>query len=329
MRREWLARLLILFLLALAMGLTAWGAWQRSQSVLVHARMAETGGWTPKNLSIAVGEPLHLRLTSDDVMHSFAIGQSDRPPVDVIPGEVTELTLVFDKPGKYTFYCTRWCSLNHWRMRGVIDVIGLGDSASSAEVDSPLYVTLGLDIDAELHAEAIPEQKPSAQNGALFAQDIPDGYMSREDYLSLPPVKLWQMLRAETAFQHLNDQDVWDMVAYIWQAISTPQELQEGELLYRANCAACHGETGRGDGVFAQELAQPTGYGHSSTQSGQRTVRPTDFSNTEHMLAASSARLHGKILRGGMGTGMPYWGSIFTEEQIWALVAYLWKFQFE
>lgn len=25
--------------------------------------------------------------------------------------------------------------------------------------------------------------------------------------------------------------------------------------------------------------------------------------------------LQGKILRGGMGTGMPYWGPIFTEEQ--------------
>ncbi len=86
--------------------------------------MAETGGWTPENLTAEVGEPLHLRLTSDDVMHGFAVGQTDLPPVDVIPGEITEVTLNFDRPGKYTFYCTRWCSVNHWRMRGTIEVSG-------------------------------------------------------------------------------------------------------------------------------------------------------------------------------------------------------------
>jgi len=26
---------------------------------------------------------------------------------------------------------------------------------------------------------------------------------------------------------------------------------------------------------------------------------------------------------------MPYWGPIFTEDQVWALVAYLWTFQFD
>ena len=54
--------------------------------------------------------------------HSLAIGHSDQPPVDVNPGEISEVTLTFDRPGKYTFYCTRWCSINHWRMRGVIEV---------------------------------------------------------------------------------------------------------------------------------------------------------------------------------------------------------------
>jgi mono/diheme cytochrome c family protein len=30
-----------------------------------------------------------------------------------------------------------------------------------------------------------------------------------------------------------------------------------------------------------------------------------------------------------MGTGMPYWGPIFTDEQTWALVAYLYSIQFD
>jgi mono/diheme cytochrome c family protein len=35
-----------------------------------------------------------------------------------------------------------------------------------------------------------------------------------------------------------------------------------------------------------------------------------------------------KIRRGGMGTGMPYWGSIFTEQELAAVVDYLWSFSF-
>ena len=124
MRKEWLARivLVVLVLAAVTLPLGAW--WVRNRGVILHARMAETGGWTPESLTVEAGQPLHLRLTSDDVMHGFAVGQSDQPPVDIFPGEVTEVTLTFDKPGKYTFYCTRWCSANHWRMRGTIEVTG-------------------------------------------------------------------------------------------------------------------------------------------------------------------------------------------------------------
>jgi mono/diheme cytochrome c family protein len=46
------------------------------------------------------------------------------------------------------------------------------------------------------------------------------------------------------------------------------------------------------------------------------------------MLGASTALLDGKIRRGGMGTGMPYWGKIFTDDEIEALIAHLWTFQF-
>jgi hypothetical protein len=62
---------------------------------------------------------------------------------------------------------------------------------------------------------------------------------------------------------------------------------------------------------------------------GEMTQQPADFTAAEQMLSASSALLQGKIIRGGMGTGMPYWGPIFTEEQTWDLVAYLWSLQFD
>ncbi len=260
MRKETLARIVIIIGMLAAIGIPL-AAWQlRAQASVIHARMAETGGWMPESLTAEVGKPLHLRLTSDDVTHSFAVGQSSLPPVDVKPGEITEITLTFDKPGKYTFYCTRWCSVNHWRMRGTIEVRG-PDSGAKEPVKQPLYVTLGLDIDAVLHSDVIPALRPSSARGADLAADhslkpVISKYLIAEYYLSHSPVELWKELRAEPDLQGFSDQDIWDLVAYVWRSNLTPQALQAGKQLYAANCAACHGEKGGGDGVFASSACR-------------------------------------------------------------------------
>jgi mono/diheme cytochrome c family protein len=123
----------------------------------------------------------------------------------------------------------------------------------------------------------------------------------------------------------------WDVVAYIWQSNTTVDALTNGRELYAQNSAACHGENGGGDGVFADDLAAA---GASSMQSMNGSMdmamqTPANFTDAKRMFGARSALLEGKILRGGMGTGMPMWGSIFTEGQIQDLIAYLYAFQFE
>jgi mono/diheme cytochrome c family protein len=307
------------------------------QTVEIHGRMAEEGGWTPTDLTTRVGEPLHLRLTSDDVMHGFAVGQMDQSPLDVEPGKVTETTLTFDRPGKYVFYCTRWCGINHWRMRGTIDVGGEASPAQSAP--QLLYLQLGLDIDAPHPADVIPAEKPSPARGAQTGAYIPAELLSRERYRSATPAESWLALRADPSTAGLTDEQIWDLTALIWQRNTSPQALEEGRQLYAQNCAACHGEGGAGDGVMADQMpnlrltstAQSPISTHESSgsQSHPQTNRPADFTDARSMLGASPALLQGKILRGGMGTSMPYWGPIFTEDQTWALVDYLWTFQFE
>lgn len=327
---EKLARTLtVIFLLGgmAAIGVSWWLG--QADTVTLHARMPESGGWTPADLTVAAGQPLHLRLTSDDVMHGFAIGQSDQPAVDVKPGEMTDLTLTFDKPGTYTFYCTRWCGANHWRMRGTITVTG---EIVQQPVTPPLYVQLGLDIDADHEVPFIPAEKPSAQRGAgAFAQfPIPNfpTYQSPDYYHSHSPEQAWQDLRNDPNLATYSDQQLWDAVAFIWQSNTTPEALTEARQLYVQNCAACHGELGGGDGVFSGEQAQVQGEA-GGMLSGHEIVHPSDFTDPHHMLSTSPAALQGKILRGGMGTGMPMWGVIFTEEQTWSLVSYLYTFQFE
>ncbi len=59
---------------------------------------------------------------------------------------------------------------------------------------------------------------------------------------------------------------------------------------------------------------------------GQGSTRPPDFTNPQQLLGASPALLEGKLIRGGMGTGMPYWGPIFTDPQLQAIISYLYTF---
>jgi mono/diheme cytochrome c family protein/plastocyanin len=316
-RPEMLGRLLVIAGVLIVLSVPLAVRFSSARGVIeIHARIAESGGWSPNSIKAQVGVPLHLRLTSDDVMHSFAIGQSEMPAVDVPPGKMTELTLTFDKPGTYTYYCTRWCGPNHWRMRGTIEVTGDGSDAPQP-VSPPLYMTLNLDIDAPHPAPVMPVEKPSALRGAAFTALLPASYLAADYYRSHSPAQFYLDLRADPALSSLGDLDVWNLIAYIWQTNTTPEGLAEGQRLYAQNCAACHGETGGGNGVFSTLVEAQTG------------KLPANFSAPVSMLGASPALLQGKILRGGMGTGMPYWGPIFKNETIWGIIGYLYTFQFD
>ncbi|MBI5944739.1 MAG: c-type cytochrome [Chloroflexi bacterium] len=320
-RSELLSRIFVITGIILAIGapLVFW-----TRTPLIHARMAENGGWNPDIIQAEVGKPLQLKITSDDVVHGFAVGQMDMQSVDILPGKVSEITLNFDKPGIYTFFCTRWCGLNHWRMRGTIEVSG--SSSDPEPVSVPLYVTLNLDIDAPHDAPVIPSGQPSAINGQQLVTNLPIN-QSTDYYRANSPYQVFDELSSAV----LTESERWDLVASIWKSNTTPESLANGQQLYAQNCAACHGENGAGDGVFADDLAA-SGEASMQTMTGAENMMmqsPVDFTNPTRMLGASPALLQGKILRGGMGTGMPMWGSIFTEEQIWDLIAYLYSFQFE
>ncbi len=317
----------VVFLILVCFALIGLGAaWIfSSQPITIHARIAEDGGFMPSSIKARVGEPLKLRLISDDVEHTFAVGQYPMESVFLKPNEPVEITLIFDKPGAYTFYTTTPSSMNFWRMRGTIEVVGSGETQVSKP---PLYVQLGLELDADHesgseHIELM--RQPSAARGAAFASQIPVVYLTRDYYVAHSPMETFEELRAESALRSLSDEEIWDVVAYSWQQNISSTAWTEGQRLYQVNCAACHGENGAGDGQFADEMKASA----EKNNDPHGVQPPTDFKNAEHLLEAKPAIVQGLILRGGMGTGMPMWGSIFTEEQTWNLAAYLYSFQFE
>lgn len=286
--------------------------------------VAESGGWGPASFTVGVGDEVQIHLTSGDVQHGFAIGQMDIPAVDVLPGKVSDFTVTFTRPGKYVFYCTHWCGLSHWRMRGTIEVLASSTRSQPVASNPPLYLQLGLDIDAPHVSPVIPATRPSAARGAALSISVPAEYLTRDYYLSHSPAQLWRALRALPLTAKLSDAQVWDVVAHVWESNTSAQVLLTGKQLFAANCAACHGETGAGDGPMASTLGSRT-----TTEFGTGTLTPTNFTDPKTMLGASPALLQGKLMRGGMGTGMPYWGPVFTDPQLQALIDYLWTFQME
>jgi len=324
-RAEFFSRLLIITGILLMIGAPFY-FWLGTP--LIHASVAENGGWNPDTLQAEVGKPLHLKFTSDDVTHGFAVGQMNMEGIDILPGKVSDVTLTFDKPGIYTFFCTRWCGLNHWRMRGTIEVRGADSAPVHSANTPPLYVTLKLNIDAPHEAPSIPSQIPSAMREEQFINQSPITNLQSPDYYRAhSPYQVFSQLSNIS----LSETQRWDVVAYLWLSNTNKNALETGRQLYSQNCAACHGENGAGNGVFADRL-KSAGESSAKNMAGSEAMKmqsPVDFTDAKRMLGASPALLQGKILRGGMGTGMPMWGDIFTEEQIWNLIAYLYSFQFD
>jgi mono/diheme cytochrome c family protein/plastocyanin len=282
--------------------------------VVLRGRMPEAGGWSPEEVRITVGEEFTFRLTSQDVMHGFAIARSGLEAVDVEPGKWSEVSWTSPEAGEYTFYCTRWCGPNHWRMTGTIVVQDERGVVPTPTLGSPpLYARLGLDLDLRAERPELRGLRTSAARGARLAQGSPGLGLEGAREVTQTPLEAWERLRAAPQSAGLEDGDLWDLVAYLWAQDLDPARLEAGKALYAERCAACHGPTGRGDGVMARYFADPA---------------VADFTDLARMATANRAILQGKVLRGGMGTGMPNWGLLLSEEETWAVTEYLWLLAF-
>jgi cytochrome c oxidase subunit 2 len=313
------------------------------------ARQPAAGGWSRERIVVNQGERVRLRIRSEDVVHGFAIGRMGVDAGPIEPGKVVTVEFPADQAGEFTFYCTMWCDPNHARMRGILEVRGPGQVTTSPPMPAS-DVTLQ-HLDDPRDAGVVPQALPSATRRlALYGQRCASCHGERGEgtvrgtvigggnaLRDRSPVDVFHMMaqtkkqqgtrrggahgrgaavasRADVSHgpfvQDWSEQERWDVVAALWSFGSTADRLALGRRLYLKNCAACHGERGAGDGPGGR--SQPK--------------KPADFTDARRMLAGTSALYTAKIRRGGMGTGMPYWGSIFTEEELAAAVDYVWGF---
>ncbi len=350
---EYLARVVTLGLLLglgaviLASALGWFGA--SAQEIDLVARQPVVGGWSRERIVVNQGERVRLRIRSEDVVHGFAIGRMGVETGPIEPGKVVTVEFVADQPGEFTYYCTMWCDSNHARMRGILEVRGPAVK-ETARPDSASDILLQ-HLDDPRDAGVVPGAIPSVMRGLpLYAQRCATCHGARGEgsargtaigtgtvLRDRSPVEVFRMMAPAEEYQEKlqraahgagasvpsrpvashgqftqdwGEQERWDVVAALWSLETNADRLDLGQRLYLRNCAACHGERGAGDGPGGKH--QPKA--------------PADFTDARRMLAGSTALYTAKIRRGGMGTGMPYWGSIFTEEELGALVAHLWAF---
>ncbi len=321
------------------------------QAIDLVARQPAAGGWSRDRIVVSQGDRVRLRIRAEDVVHGFAIGRLGVDAGPVEPGKTVTVEFVADRPGEFTFYCTEWCDPNHPRMRGVLEVRGAGESAAPAGAPAPASDVTLQHLDDPRDTGIVPPDFPSAMRGLPpYGQgcaschgaqgegtDWAAAIGRREFLFSRSPVEVFRMLagmklpdgstrvgahgqnvakRSKAATPHApyargwSDQERWDVVAALWSFATAADRIDLGRRLFQRNCAACHGEGGRGDGPGGR--SQPK--------------KPADFTDARRMLAGTGELYTAKIRRGGMGTGMPYWGSIFSEEELSALVDYVWTF---
>ena len=79
------------------------------------ATYPEHGVTVANELHIPVGEPVELRLTSADVIHSFWVPEL-HGKLDLLPETTNTLVLEADEPGIYGGECAEFCGLQHANM---------------------------------------------------------------------------------------------------------------------------------------------------------------------------------------------------------------------
>jgi FTR1 family protein len=104
----------------------------------------------------------------------------------------------------------------------------------------------------------------------------------------------------------LTPQQRWNVVAYVVSLRATPAQVADGEGLYVAQCASCHGVTGGGDGPNARTLS----------------TLPPDIGSFAWQVGRTDDSLVRVTLDGLPGTAMPSAAGL-TEAQVRRIVAYL------
>ncbi len=106
--------------------------------------------------------------------------------------------------------------------------------------------------------------------------------------------------------ESLSEAERWAVAMYTYTLAYQPDSLALGQEIWTANCAECHGATGRGDGPEAANINRPIG----------------DLTDQAELVTLSDSALYNLVTE-GTGESMPAFADDLSEEQRRAVVSYL------
>lgn len=75
----------------------------------------------PREITVPVGSTVTFYVTSVDVQHGFKL-QDTNVNLQIVPGEVSKLTVEFDEAGEHIYICNEFCGIGHAAMFGSVTV---------------------------------------------------------------------------------------------------------------------------------------------------------------------------------------------------------------
>lgn len=210
---------------------------------------------------------------------SFSLAEDITPPPgsqmpSVMPAEqVTAVTgplypLVAPNPASGQSIYAEKCAPCHGET-------GLGDGERAADLPNPV-APLG-----------VPDLARSASPAQWYLV-VTQGNLER----FMPP------------FPSLTPRQVWDVIAFTYTLSDPHKSVNEGQDIFQATCAGCHGSDGKGQGEQAAGLEM------------------IDFTDQEIMASKSAADLFQSISN-GVAPAMPAYAEELSEDQRWTLTTYI------
>jgi high-affinity iron transporter len=105
----------------------------------------------------------------------------------------------------------------------------------------------------------------------------------------------------------LSPAERWDAISHVWSLHTPAENVVEGQGVFLAHCAGCHGANGDARGAYRDALPAP----------------PADMSAPGALVQKSDAQLYAAVTDGIAGTPMPAFARALDDDERWKVVAYV------
>jgi mono/diheme cytochrome c family protein len=216
---------------------------------------------------------------------------------------------------------------------------GLGDGPAAAGLvaphKNPMTDFFGM-FGMKIKGEDLPSRPANFHNQVAQRLNTPFSLFETiklgRPHTAMPAFGPKAAYGANRGFPTLSDAQIWDVLFYEKTWSTSPAAVALGRTVYQtrevdvgggrsATCAACHGPSGNGTGGRLSTEMASKAWGWSRGDSAGV------FSNVNLMLQRKPSELYQRIWTGhGL---MPAYQGKLSEEEVWALVDYLWTFVYD